>query len=742
MENIITEDSIKLDGNTNDYKGKLKKRITDAIRLAKECKIAAKKARDDGNIVDAEWLEKRAEDYENAAKTWNQDALDDGDTSADSEQDNADKEPSQAEVAQDAANDAKRAARDAQDAANDAQNNAKKLADAGHDASAAQAAADKAQEKADEAKQAAEEAQEHADEASKAEAAGDNDKAKAEAEATEDAKKKAEQAASEANEAAEAANQKSASERAQDAAEAAEEAAKNAQTKADTAQKKADDLKAEDKDASEAQAEADKAKEKADEAKKAAEEAKDHAEKAEKAEKSGDMATANSEADKAEDAADDAKQAANSLSDGSEDSSGDSGDDSDSDGESSSDSGDDSDSDGESSGDSDNDSDSDGSSGSDSNSGDGSDSDGDSGDSSDSDYDDSDDDENQSDNIPVKDIFADEEDIPSMPNMSDMGQQGQKPRDPTVDEIVKQLSKLEGEARRGAIAGLTDLINKNKNESLAEAFSKGIREFSDKEWDDLNDETIDKINKIKQITTIDDVEGRKAKVKSWADNQFSRQELSDEESQNAQHDVLQRRAKEQELDKYNSLAGIKDFEIDFEGCIRDQVEMVMQDYLTYDEINPEYELEDVIMKAEVQRMMPDEAIPTIAVFFDKSGSCKYAMPTLNNAIATVKKKYVDTGMCKLDLYYFGDRVAYNDANAYVGGTTKAWPHIIDTIKKGDYNNVIVMSDADIENQNNNGESYTVTGCVWWLWVNGVRAKKCTKELRGMQHNFECEISAY
>ena len=69
IENIINEDSIRLDGNTNDYKGKLRKRIIDAIRLAKECKTAAKKARDDGNVADAEWLEKRAEDYENAAET-------------------------------------------------------------------------------------------------------------------------------------------------------------------------------------------------------------------------------------------------------------------------------------------------------------------------------------------------------------------------------------------------------------------------------------------------------------------------------------------------------------------------------------------------------------------------------------------------------------------------------------------------------------------------------------------------
>ena len=54
IEKIINEDSIRLDGNTSDYKGKLKKRIIDAIRLAKECRSAAKKARNDGNIVDAE----------------------------------------------------------------------------------------------------------------------------------------------------------------------------------------------------------------------------------------------------------------------------------------------------------------------------------------------------------------------------------------------------------------------------------------------------------------------------------------------------------------------------------------------------------------------------------------------------------------------------------------------------------------------------------------------------------------
>ena len=79
---------------------------------------------------------------------------------------------------------------------------------------------------------------------------------------------------------------------------------------------------------------------------------------------------------------------------------------------------------------------------------------------------------------------------------------------------------------------------------------------------------------------------------------------------------------------------------------------------------------------------------------------------------------------------------------YIKKTSSSTYTIIDTIKKGDYNNVIVMSDRDIGLQNNHGESYTVTGCVWWLWVDGGRAPKCVKELRGMQHNFECEIRAY
>jgi len=65
--NKLIED-IKLDGDTGNWNGKLKKRIIDAIRLAKECRAAAKIAKDNSDDESAAWLEQRAEDYEQAAK--------------------------------------------------------------------------------------------------------------------------------------------------------------------------------------------------------------------------------------------------------------------------------------------------------------------------------------------------------------------------------------------------------------------------------------------------------------------------------------------------------------------------------------------------------------------------------------------------------------------------------------------------------------------------------------------------
>lgn len=667
-------EAIKLDGNVSDWNGPLQRRIIDALRLAKECRAAAQIARNNGADEDADWLERRAEDYEQAAANWNQDTFG-GESDGKSEAGEENKAGGESE-------------------GNDEENAAEKAA------IAAQNSANRAKANAEAAEQAAEEAQAEADEA---DSDGDSEKAN-------EAKRKAESA-------------KEAAQRAQEAADAAQQAADEAKEAAE---------KGDAESAAEAASEA-KAAEAA--ARKAANEAMGVDEKSQGGE---DDSRGEDESE---------SEGENGKSKGNE-----------SDGEASGESEGESDGENEDSAESESDGDGEDNADEDDEGGDkgekpekqqkpnkpkqsknqgkqgkqngGEQSQSDSSDGADGDSEDDD---------PVKDPFADDEDIPQLPTggMSN----GKEPRDPTIDDLIKHLSELSGEAKRGAIDGLKDLLGK-KTESLGEAFSKSIREFDDAEWDDLNDETIERIERVKKLDVIDkdEQERRKAKFKGWSGNQVSRQELSDEENQNIQRDTLARRARETELNKYKNLKTLDDFKLDFEACIKDQVTQVLQAYQSYDEINPEYEGEDVIVKADLERILPSKDIPTIAVFFDRSSSWDaHHLKKGEQAIATVKQKYVDTGMCKMDLYYFDDRV-HNHLWQVNGGTTEAWPYIIDTIKKGDYKNVVIMSDSDIERQNNHGESYTVLGCVWWIWKNGSRADRCTQELVGMRHNFECEFN--
>jgi hypothetical protein len=80
------------------------------------------------------------------------------------------------------------------------------------------------------------------------------------------------------------------------------------------------------------------------------------------------------------------------------------------------------------------------------------------------------------------------------------------------------------------------------------------------------------------------------------------------------------KAREKEANKYSSFESLDDFIVDFEAAIKYQVDEVLADYQTYDEIDPETEGEDVIYKATVQRSELAQVLPIIDIYFDRSGS--------------------------------------------------------------------------------------------------------------------------
>jgi hypothetical protein len=224
---------------------------------------------------------------------------------------------------------------------------------------------------------------------------------------------------------------------------------------------------------------------------------------------------------------------------------------------------------------------------------------------------------------PVEDPFADEEDIPDLP--LEGGQQ--EARQATLDDIIKQLKGLSAEGKRGAIAALKDLLdnrNSNKNESLnknklVEAV-KNIREMTDDEFGDYINSTYDLIDQVSQITYIDDIDARKTKVGQWAADPLTAQELQAEDNVEIQKDFQKQKAREKEKAKYNRVGSLEQFKLNFYRAINNQVEILRQEVQSYAEINPEYESEDIIMKADIMKELPDEAIPIIDIYFDVSSS--------------------------------------------------------------------------------------------------------------------------
>jgi hypothetical protein len=79
-------------------------------------------------------------------------------------------------------------------------------------------------------------------------------------------------------------------------------------------------------------------------------------------------------------------------------------------------------------------------------------------------------------------------------------------------------------------------------------------------------------------------------------------------------------SRDKEKQKYSKVGTLDQFKLNFYRAISNQVEIVRQEVLSYLEINPEYESEDVIVKAEIMKEMPDVVIPTVDVYFDVSAS--------------------------------------------------------------------------------------------------------------------------
>lgn len=142
---------------------------------------------------------------------------------------------------------------------------------------------------------------------------------------------------------------------------------------------------------------------------------------------------------------------------------------------------------------------------------------------------------------------------------------------------------------------------------------------------------------------------------------------------------------------------------------------------TWKKENPSYEGSGIMRRGKAKTS--NGKIPSINVYFDRSGSWDAAKTQVGqDAIATLNN-YVKNGQIKINLYYFNTEIHSEDPGGR--GGTRGTP-IVEHIKQTKPDNVIIMTDNDIRDID---ESVTVPGAVWLLFKGG-KSKNLIDHIHG------------
>lgn len=130
----------------------------------------------------------------------------------------------------------------------------------------------------------------------------------------------------------------------------------------------------------------------------------------------------------------------------------------------------------------------------------------------------------------------------------------------------------------------------------------------------------------------------------------------------------------------------------------------------------------------------NQKIPTLAVYFDQSGSWSEKDVARGfNAISALNE-YVKRGQLKINIYYFAVNIHTTpEAARAEGGTCKA-DLLLDHIAATKPNNVVIMTDGDVDSSNNSNY-VTVNGGVWLLFrTEAYMSKDLPQRLHGKKLN--------
>lgn len=153
---------------------------------------------------------------------------------------------------------------------------------------------------------------------------------------------------------------------------------------------------------------------------------------------------------------------------------------------------------------------------------------------------------------------------------------------------------------------------------------------------------------------------------------------------------------------------------------------------SYGRINKTYANTPIIRAGITRRA--EQHIPLINVYFDASASWDEAKIAVGKRGVATLNQYVRQGKLKIKTYYFSDHVSEKRSEVS-GGSTGAIKEIFQHIKDTKADNVVIMTDGDMDSQGGSVSLLTVPGAVWFLFVDddcdklkdNLHGQKLTKE---------------
>ncbi len=320
-----------------------------------------------------------------------------------------------------------------------------------------------------------------------------------------------------------------------------------------------------------------------------------------------------------------------------------------------------------------------------------------------------------------------------------------KPLDPKEDPEVRRKAKVQRTAE--VIQSVIDKINGTKEydtptaKADKEELEELLKQLSDNpdmtldELSDLEDQALDIAGRYTKIFRQDEPsrQARIKKIQDDAENPDTLKAIDAEDTANRRKAYQQRQKQPIDTPRgaKRAFSSFEAFLQDLYRAVKAQIVRGEKPQDTWSKL-PRRAQQGVLKRGEMAQEYNKE-VPTIDFFLDCSASWstdeqRYA----DDAISTIKQ-FEAQGKLHINLYYFGDNVTKDRSLVWSGGTS-AWAHILETIEEDGSQNVVIITDSDMERQGSHTRMITVPGYVWYLWRDrgwgAENAPRLPNELRG------------